>query len=255
MAFDLNSITIGRSLEAPRIELYGPHGVGKNTWAAGAPNPVFIRTEDGMGLLKSARFPIATSVAHIHEAISHLYHDDHDFQTVVLDSADWLESIIAAEVIAAHEPKELAYGKDAIFIADQWRVILEGFDALRSTKNMIVIILAHAEVKRFDPPDGDSYDRYQPKLSKYSNAVVQEWADLVLFANWKTYVKKEVVANAGTKNPTTKSKALDTIDEPVLYTGKRPAHLAKNRFNLPPELPLYWADFDAAMKQAQLTAS
>jgi hypothetical protein len=248
MAFDLNSISRGKRIAAPRIFLYGPHGIGKNTWAAGASNPIFIQTEDGMGLLESAAFPVATAPAQIHEAIGLLYYEPHEFQTVVLDSTDWLDNLITAEIRANHEKNDLAYGKDALLVAEQWRSVLDGLNALRS-KGMTVILLGHCEIKRFDPPDAESYERYQPKMTARASALVQEWADCVLFANWKTLVKKEVVANATAKTPTTKSKPLAT-SERLIFTGEKPAHLAKNRFGLPAELPLTWTAFESALNQA-----
>lgn len=247
MAFNLSSITKGRRITAPRIFIYGPHGVGKNTWAAGAPNPIFIQTEDGMGLLESAAFPLATASSQVHEAISLLYYETHDFKTVVLDSADWLDYLIATEIRASFEEKERAFGKDALLIAEQWRGILDGLNALRA-KGMTVILTGHCEIKRFDPPDSESYERYQPKMTNRASALVQEWADCVLFANWRTWVKKEVVANATAKTPTTKAKPLAT-SERLVYTGEKPAYLAKNRYGLPDELPLHWAAFESALSQ------
>lgn len=215
------------------------------TWAASAPKPIVIQTEDGLGLLEAPAFPLATASAQVHEAISALYYEAHDFQTVILDSADWLDNLIGTEIRANHSEKELAYGKDMVLIAEQWRQVLEGFNALR-TKNMTVIFTGHCEIKRFDPPDSDSYERYQPKMTSRASALIQEWADCVLLAGFKTFVKKEVVANASAKTPTTKSKPMANAER-LLYTGEKPAHLAKNRFNLPPELPLVWADFEAAL--------
>ncbi len=247
MAFNLESITRGKRRSAPRIMIFGPHGVGKTLWAACAPNPIFIQTEDGLGLLETPAFPLATTSAQVHEAISTLYYEANDFQTVVLDSADWLDNIIRTEIMATHDAKETSFGKDAVLIAEQWRILLDGFNALRS-KNITLILTAHCEIKRHDPPDGESFERFQPKLSKYANALVQEWADCVLFANWRTFVKQEVVANkaATPKNQVTKAKPMANAER-VLYTGERPAHLAKNRFNLPAELPLNWTDFEAAL--------
>ncbi len=248
MAFNLESISRGKRMTAPRLFLYGPHGIGKTTFAASAPNPIVIQTEDGLGLLETPSFPLATASSQVHEAISTLYYEAHDFNTVVLDSADWLDNLIGTEIRATHSEKELAYGKDMVLIAEQWRTVLDGFNALRS-KNMTVIFLGHCEIKRFDPPDSDSYERYQPKMTSRASALIQEWADCVMLAGYKTFVKKEVVANAGAKTPTTKSKALATAER-LLYTGEKPAHLAKNRFNLPGELPLTWAAFEDAMTQA-----
>lgn len=248
MAFDLASISSGKRQAALRLYLYGPHGIGKNTFSACAPNPIFIQTEDGMGILETPAFPLATTSAQVHEAISTLYYEPHDYKTVVLDSADWLDNLIAAEIRANHDSKDLAYGKDTMLIAEQWRQFLEGFNALRS-KGISVIFLGHCEIKRYDPPDQDSYERYQPKMTARASSLIQEWADVVLFANWKTFVKKEVVGNASAKTPTTKSKPMATAER-VLYTGEKPAHLAKNRYGLPPELPLNWNVFESALNQA-----
>lgn len=249
MAHTLSSITKGRRDTAKRIFTFGPHGIGKTSWAAGAPSPVFIPTEDGLGLLETPAFDLVTTTAQAIEAMSALYYEAHEYKTVVLDSADWLDNIINAEVRNSYNEKELAFGKDMVRIAEHWKPILDWFNALRS-KGMTVILLGHCDIKRFDPPDGDSYERYQPKMTKWASALIQEWADCVLFANWRTYVNKEVVGNASAKNPATKSKAMATAER-LLFTGEKPAHLAKNRYNLPAELPLSWQAFADAMAQSR----
>ena len=240
MAFNLDSITRGPRSHPPRVMVFGPHGVGKTTFAAQSPNPIFIQTEDGLGLLETPAFPLATSVNEVHEAIGTLYNEAHEFNTVVLDSADWLDNLIQQQVDATHNEKELAYGKGALLCAEQWRLILDGFNALRS-KGMAVIFLAHCEIKRFDPPDSDSYERYQPKLQNRSSALIQEWADCVLFANWKSFVKSEAV----TQQKSVK-KAIAS-GERLLHTGEKPAYLAKNRYSLPDTLPMDWQAFMNAL--------
>ena len=98
MAFDLKSIRKNEAISAPRLMLYGVEGIGKSTFAAGAPEPIFILTEDGLGSLKCKHFPLATSFDDVLEAISTLYSEKHSFQTVVIDSLDWLEAIIWREI-------------------------------------------------------------------------------------------------------------------------------------------------------------
>lgn len=240
MAFNLDSITSGPRTRPPRIFITGPHGVGKTTWAAGAPNPIFIQTEDGLGLLETPAFPLATTTAEVFEALNTLYSEPHDFKTVVLDSADWLDNIIQKEVMATYDEKALTYGRDALLVAEQWRIVLDWFNALRA-KGMTVIITGHVEVKRYEQPDGDGYERYQPKLSKRASAVVQEWADCVFFCNWKTFVKTEKVSAQKTVN-----KAI-AGGERLLHTGEKPAFLAKNRYSLPETLPMTWQAFIDAM--------
>ena len=72
MAFDLKSIRKNEAISAPRLMLYGVEGIGKSTFAAGAPDPIFILTEDGLGSLKCKHFPLATSFDDVLEAIGTL---------------------------------------------------------------------------------------------------------------------------------------------------------------------------------------
>lgn len=234
MSFDLNSIKRGQDIKPPRIFLYAVEGIGKTTFAANAPAPIFIQTEDGLGSIAAARFPMVESVAQVREAIGTLYSEKHDFQTVVLDSADWLEQIIAREVEAKHDAKELAYGKAALKQAEIWQELLGGFNALRNERNMAVILIGHSQIKRFDSPETEPYDRYTPKLQERSNALVREWSDAVLFANYRTIVKRSEV---GFNKEVARGI---TTGERLIYTTEKPAYQAKNRYALPDSLPLSW---------------
>lgn len=244
MAFDLKSIKRNESIAAPRVMVYGVEGIGKTTFAAGAPKPIFILTEDGLGSMDIAHFPLAHSVDDVMDAIATLYNEEHDYQTVVIDSLDWLEAIIQKEIETKHDAKDLAYGKGAIIAAQQWRDVLDGLNALRNDKGMAIIMLAHTTIKRFDSPEVEPYDRYQPKLQERSNSVVREWADAVLFANYKTIVKKDDVGFNKTSN-----RGIST-GERLLFTSERPAYMAKNRYGLPDSIPLNWADFSNSIKKA-----
>lgn len=244
MAINLGSIQRGKNLRPPRIFLYSTHGIGKSTFASQAPEPIFICAEDGLDALDVAHFPIATSSADVMEMLQTLYTEDHQYQTVVLDTADWLEATLIKEIESEHDAKELAYGRSAMFLADKWRDILDGFNALRNDKNMTVILIGHSEIKRFDSPEVDSYDRYQPKLATRSSALVQEWADCVLFANYKTVVKKE---DLGFNKE--RGRAISN-GERLIFTQEKPAYLAKNRYSLPDSCKLEWQSFSDAMAKA-----
>ena len=242
MAFDLKSISRNDNTAPPRIMVYGVEGIGKSTFAAGAPDPIFILTEDGLGSLDVEHFPIATSLDNVMDAIGALYAEDHPYKTVVLDSLDWLEAIIHREMEAKHDAKDLAYGKGAMIAAQQWRDVLDGLNALRNDKQMTVILLAHNTIKRFDSPEVEPFDRYQPKLQERSNAVVREWADAVMFANYKTIVKKDDVGFNKTV-----ARGISS-GERMLYTTERPAYMAKNRYSLPDIIPMTWEAFANAIK-------
>jgi hypothetical protein len=126
--------------------------------------------------------------------------------------------------------------------AQKWREVLDGMNALRNDKKMIVILLAHNTIKRFDSPEVEPFDRYQPKLQERSSAVVREWADAVMFANCKTIVKKDDVGFNKTV-----ARGISS-GERMLFTTERPAYMAKNRYNLPDSIPLTWDAFANAIK-------
>lgn len=239
--FDLKSVQKNDGVAAPRLMLYGVEGIGKSTFAAGAPRPIFILTEDGLGSLVVDHFPLAASTGDILAAIKTLRNEDHQFETVVIDSVDWLEAIIQREIETKYDAKELAYGKAAMIAAEKWREILAGLTALRSERNMVVILVSHTTIKRFDSPEVEPYDRYQPKLQERSSAVLREWCDAVLFANYKTIIKKDDVGFNKTNN-----RGFST-GERLMFTNERPAYMAKNRYNLPDSLPLSWSSFASAI--------
>lgn len=241
MAFNLKSIKKNTAIAAPRIMLYGVEGIGKTTFASQAPEPIFICTEDGLGSLQVDHFPLATSASDVLDAISSLVSENHNFQTVVLDSVDWLDHLIWQDVEAKHDAKDLAYGKGAMIAADRWREVLGGLNALRNDKGMVVILLAHCQIKRFDSPEVEPFDRYQPKLQERSNAILREWADAVLFANYKTIVRKDDIGFNKTNN-----RGIST-GERLLYTSEKPAYMAKNRYSLPESLPMSWDAFAQAI--------
>ena len=243
MAFNLDSIKRSTGIKAPRVMIYGPHGLGKTTFGAGAPNPVFILTEDGLGMLDVNHFPLATSYQDVLDAISTLYSEEHDFGTVVIDSLDWLDNLIWADIHAKHDDKALAYGKGAVIAADYWRNILDGLNALRDEKSMSIVLIAHTEIKRFDSPETEPYDRYRPKLQDRSSALIQEWCDAVFFCNYRVVTKEtEVGFNKEVRRGI-------TTGERLMYTTEKPAYLAKNRYSLPDSLPLSWDAFAQAIAQ------
>ena len=244
--FDLNSISRGAALKAPRIVMMGVPGIGKTTWAAQAPKPIFLMTEDGMGNLDVPHFPLITKTDEVREAIEVLRTQEHDFETVVLDTADHLEYIIAGEIEAKYDAKELAYGKQAIKQQEVWQELLAGFNALRNERGMAVVILAHVQIKRFDSPETEPYDRYTLKLSERSGSYLREWSDALLFANYRTLIRKDDAGGFGKTN----ARGI-TTGERLLFTSEKPAYTAKNRFSMPESIPMTWDAFVTAIEASR----
>lgn len=238
----LDQIQTGIASPPRRILLYGTAGVGKSTFAAMAPSPIFLQTEDGLDRIDCARFPLVTSFEEVMAQLEALYTVEHDYQTVVIDSADWLERLIWAEVCTKRgvaSIEDIGFAKGYTFALGHWRDVLDGLAALRNQRGMGVILIAHARIEKFDNPETDAYDRYVPRLHKTASAMVTEWCDEVLFASYRVHTK---TTDEGFNKK--RAQGIGT-GERILRTTERPAHIAKNRLDLPDELPLDYAAFAA----------
>jgi hypothetical protein len=232
MALSLSNLVRGKSGKPPRIVFYGVPGIGKTSLAAEFPDPVFIQTEEGAGNLELTTFadgPLS-SAAEVDEAIELLLTGEHKFRTVVLDSLDWFEPMLWAAVCKRKKwdsIEEAGYGKGYTELDTDWRYFLGRMNALRDTRGMTVIYLAHEEIRNFSDPERDSYDRYRLRLHKRAAEMVVEHADVVGFMNYVTTIRKE---KAGFNKETAKASSAGLR---TLYLTERPAFTAKNRFDMP----------------------
>ena len=240
----ISSITKGREAQPPRIMIYGSEGVGKSTFAALAPNPVFVQTEDGLSEIDCSKFPLAKSFDDVVLQLQAVRDEQHDYGTVVIDSLDWLERLVWDRVCADYGVKSIekadgGYGKGYVHALTYWRQIVSLLNDIRARKGMAVILIAHAAVERFEDPEHAAYDRYTPRLHKKACSLVCEWVDAVLFASRRMRV-----------DSTTGKAAPVGADggERIRRTNGSPAGIAKNRFGLPTELPLSWSAFVEALK-------
>ena len=248
MAISLASLEKGKSPHPPRMVIYGPGKIGKSTFASQAPNPVFVQTEDGLDGIDTTKFPLSKTYDEFMEALAALYTGDHKHKTVVVDSADWLETLIwqkvAADAGKAHIG-DIGYQKGYADALDYWKKILEALNSLRIEKGMAVIIIAHHQVRKFEPPDMEGYDRYEIKLHKNSSPILREWADIIGFANYKVITK----STGNDFNDNDKFKAIGSAER-VLHLTEKPMYAAGNRFGLPDTIPFSWADFSATFATA-----
>lgn len=238
VAFNLaNLIRSSERVSAPRILLHGVAGVGKTTLAAGFPNPVFALVEDGAGMLDITGTPIQ-SYQDMIDLITALYTEEHDFKTLVIDSVDWLEPLVWQHACTLNKWDNIeapGYGKGYVAALDLWRQYVEGLNGLRSDKGMAIVQIAHTDVKRYDAPDAEPYDRYIIKLHKAASALLMEHSDCIFFANYRVSTVKSDVG-FGQK----KTRAVGS-GERILHTAERPAFIAKNRYSMPDTLPLDYA--------------
>lgn len=243
----LSSVIKGKQETPYRVTGFGPEGTGKTTFAAGAPSPIFLGTEDGTAHLDVARFPRPENIGDVHEAIRVLATTEHEYRTLVIDTLDHLEPLIWEEVCRRDDVDSIekvggGYGKGYTAAVDEWRKLLAALEGLQRSKRMHVVLLAHSHIKTFQNPEGENFDRYQLKLHDKAAGLIKEWSEEVLFMRQETLVHKERHK---------KAKGVGTGAR-VIHTERTAAFDAKNRHSLPAELPLSWEDFDAAAKAGQV---
>lgn len=257
MPIDLKKIKAGKNILPPRIVIYGPPKIGKTTLAASIPNNLLMDYEGGSGFTEVARLEKdqVDTYDKTMSAISDLYSQEHNFQTLTIDTADWLEAVVNEKVAKDHQVATVAdipYGAGFVTAQNIFKnEILEGLDALRREKGMMIIMLAHECIRRYDNPTTESYDRYTLKLQENTKgagicAVLKEWSDAILFANQETFVKKEAVGSVKGKQV---KKAM-TTNNIILHTQESPAFLAGNRLGLPPTIPFAWSALSEALTTA-----
>ena len=226
-------ITRGKRARAQKVVIYGPEGIGKSTFAAEFPNPVFIDTEGSTDNMDVARLDKPTSWTMLNNEIAFIKANPSECGTLVIDTIDWAESMAVADVCAQHGKKgieDFGWGKGYTYVQEEIGRFLNSLSDLVDM-GINVVLTAHAQIKKFEQPDElGSYDRYELKLGQKTSSktapLVKEWADMVLFANYKTLVMT-------TDNGKKKAQG----GERVMYTNHRPAWDAKNRHDLPDELP------------------
>ena len=259
----IEQIHTGRRSSPPRFVIYGTEGIGKSTTAAQAPNAIFIPTEDGLDQIDCSSFPLTDNLADVEKALQALLHEQHQYETVVIDSVDWLERLIWDALceqygVSSIEKVDGGYAKGYTHALTHWRKILNDLNALRNQRNMCVILLAHAKVEKFEDPEHLAYDRYSPRLHKHATALITEWADAVLFATRKIITKTE--ESCFGRDRTIAAGVGRDGGERVMRTVGSPSCVAKNRYNLPAELPLSWPELIQALAgnlatEAQITSN
>ena len=223
-------------LKPPKLVLYGGAGIGKTSFASGMNAPIFALTEDGMGKIQCDHFPVSKDYDTFIANLKTLLDEDHEYKTLAVDSLDWLEPLIWEKVCQEHGKKsieEFGYGRGYVEALKQWREYIDILNRLRDEKSMTIIQIAHNQIKRFESPEIEAYDRHELKLHRKAGDLILEHSDCCFFANYKL----GTVKTQG-KGGQTNTKAVQ--GDRVIYTESRPAFLAKNRYSLEPELPFDW---------------
>lgn len=228
-------ITRGKRARAQKVVIYGTEGIGKSSLAAQFPEPLFIDTEGSTDNMDVARLDKPTSWVMLNNQIAFIKANPTVCKTLVIDTIDWAESLCVDNLCAMHGKKgieDFGYGNGYVYAKEEMGRFLNKLQDLIEI-GINVVLTAHAQIRKFELPDEmGAYDKYELKLGKKTSSqtapLVKEWADMVLFCNYKTYLISQ--------EKSTKKKAQG--NQRMMYTEHNPVWDAKNRHGLPSELPL-----------------
>ena len=233
------NITRGKIQSAQKVVIYGPEGIGKSTFASHFPEPLFIDTEGSTKQMDVARMDKPTSWTMLKNQLAYIKANPSVCKTVVIDTIDWAEQLCIDDVCALYQKKgieDFGYGNGYVYEKEEFGRFLNSLEEIIE-KGINVVLTAHAQLRKFSQPDEiGEYDRWELKLGKKTGSqispLVKEWADMVLFANYKTFA-------VATDKDAKKFKAQG--GQRVMYTEHHPCWDAKNRHGLENELPFEYS--------------
>jgi hypothetical protein len=229
------NITRGVIAKAQKLVIYGPEGIGKSTLAAQFPNPLFIDTEGSTNNMDVARLDKPSSWTMLLQQIDFVK-QTMPCNTLIIDTADWAERLCIDYVVSNANKTSITqfgYGEGFIQLEEVFGKFLNKLTDLAEI-GINIVLTAHAKIVKFEQPDEmGAYDRWELKLGNKTTAktasITKEWADAVLFCNYKT-----LSVAADDKGKKFKGQG----GKRVMYTTHHPAWDAKNRFGLPDEMDM-----------------
>jgi len=214
----------------PRILVYGQGGIGKTTFGAMFPEPLFVCTEKGINSaeLAGTAYIEASTWENFLQQLAKF--KESKYKTLVIDTLDELVSGIFNKYICGKFGKDNAaqgvelvdfaainYGKGTVVAQQEIKSMLNKLDELNSA-GKIILLLSHSQIKNFKNPTGEDYDTYNIKGNDKLNDIVKCWCDEVYFANFVVNIDKDRKAKGG------KTRWLETENNAAWF--------AKSRFGL-----------------------
>lgn len=235
------------------LTIYGPAGCGKTSLACTFEDAFLIRTQGEQlprdvseGQMPMALPPLGSKLidvsgkkvwdkSELFDQLTSLVKDEHNFKTVIFDSVTGLEDMFIQSVVDADpkKPKSIVqaaggYGAGRAAVRALHSRVRKAAEILRERRGMNVIFLAHVEIDRLDPPDGDPYSSYSLQLHKESAPIYVNSSDIVAFMKQDTIVMGEEG----------ESKKAITTGQRYLSVDMTPASVSKNRLGIEKDIPV-----------------
>lgn len=236
-------LQIGKpAVRPPFVTLLSLAGMGKTSLGALFPDPIFIRTEDGMESIpedeRPDAFPQIRDADQLFDQLRHLIalskKPDFKYKTLVLDSVTPLDAMFVEHVIK-NDPKAPrtinqalgGYGAGMKAVAGMHQNVRKALQNLNN-RGMGIVILAHATVERLDPPDSEGFTIYGLRLAKESVAPWVDQVDVVAYIKLRAMIQGE----EGQK------KKAKSYGDRVIVCHAVASNVSKNRYDIEDEIDL-----------------
>jgi hypothetical protein len=190
----------------------------------------------GAGLVPEVPSEIVNDWEHLNSILDTLIRiEQMPYKTIVMDAAGGFE-----KMLHKHVCKKFYSGKwgDDGFGAFQkgyevslptWIEMLSKLDSIRR-KGVMILLLGHTKIEKYKNPEGMDFDRFAGDLHKSTYGITSKWADAVLFGKFITITEEQ-------KGKKGVAKGIGG-DSRIIYTERRDAYDAKNRYSMPSEIEI-----------------
>lgn len=258
----LDKVTTEQKKRGIRIMIYGEPKVGKSYFGAQIPNHIFLNLENGLEHLQGAtKLPYTSEYVEVKAMLSELATQDHSYKTLVVDSADVLETLIRKWIVASmgnsgyKDITDIPYGRGYPLLLAETRNLINMFEYLSAERGMNIVFLCHSEVKKMQPPVGDEYTYIAPSLyAKTSQGdstlkIYCDYVDIIGYCEYKTIVKGTSTGFG------TRGQAIGTGERIMHLDASNPAFISGSRYPMPKQIPFEWSAFVQALTGKQPTAA
>jgi len=222
-----------------RVVFTAVEGFGKSTLASYAEKPAILmsRGETGYrtllahGLAPAVQAVELTEWQHTIDTIAELTEDSQGIKTLCLDALSGFTDQCIKYVCNRDfngdfgEKGFSSYQRGYGIAAAEWIKLLVALDALRLKQNVKILILSHVQITPFKNPEGADFDRYTPDIHAKLWSPTFKWSDATFFGRYITVIDQE-------NQKKTKGKGIGGTER-VVYTQRRDAYDAKNRYAMP----------------------
>lgn len=180
----------GKTLNAPKVMIYGLAGVGKSTLASKFSKPIFLDFEGGVDYLGVDRTPtLQTFDEGMNYLVALKSAQERTYDTIVIDSVDWMVRK-AVEKTAGIDRNNLeetlnrsngGYGNGKQVLENNIRSYLLWLLVECTKKGYTICLIAHADKKTLMDADGTDIEQVAPKIDVNTMNVFVEWCDDIFY--------------------------------------------------------------------------